>query len=288
MTPKQLRLVDGDNELVLWRDRPLRRDVIVTKLDVSSPDVRAEVNDRPDDDGTDDDTERHGAAAVSLEMSLYDAPQALFDAIKPYVRIGRRPYLCLTDDEWESERRIRLRADQWTAPLPWQGLGRWVDVQLQWKAPDGVWESSDAITISVPASTGQRTGLVFPAYAPWVFPASTPSGQMTYHNPGTSPSHQKVRLYGPCHGPRWTCDTTGESLVFKDTLVLGLGEYVEVDTSNRTAFAMSEPDASRLSHLDFAASTFWRVPPGESQLRYHPVSNVEVNCSAEATFRPAW
>lgn len=288
MTPKQLRLVDGADELVLWQDRPLRRDLIVTKLDVSSPDARAEATDRTDDDGVDDDTRRHGASSVSLELKVYDNPQRLLDQLKPYVRFGRRPYLCLTDDEWDGERRVRLRADQWSAPLPWEGLGRWVDVQLQWKAPDGVWEATEPTTVEVRAATELLAGLVFPTPAPWTFPPTSPPGVATNHNPGTEPAHQVVRLYGPCVGPRWTCDTTGESLVFKSSLVLGLGEYVEVDTQRQSVLAMSEPDASRLSHLDFAASTWWKVPPGESTLRFHPVSQAEAGSAAVATYRATW
>lgn len=286
MTPTRLALVDGVDELELWTLNPLRKDLIVTKLTVGSPGVREVVDDRPDAHGTDDDTQYHGASAVSLELSVYDNPQALLTQLKPWLRLARRPYLALADDEWDGERRIRLRYDQKDAPQPWQGLGRWVDVQIQWKAPDGVWVASDAVEVTVAATGGTTTGITFPIGFPVTFAATTGVGQTVHANPGDEAADQRVRLYGPCAGPRWTCDTTGQSIIFSEDLVIPAGEYVELDTREQTAFYLSDPGADRLSQLDFEATSWWQVPPGESRLRYHPTSQVNAGCAAVMAYQP--
>lgn len=287
MTAESVRLVDGARELELHRAIWPRPDLILTNLDVPSPAIRSVVTDRVDDDGTEDSTTLYGARAVSVELRVLDRPAALVEEINAFLRPSARPYLYLADDEWPQERRLRLRVDQFSAPMPTTShIFR--EVQLQWQAPDGVWEGAEPITAEVRAQVDDADGLTFPAEAPWTFPATSPPGISAHDNPGTEAAHQVVRLYGPCIGPRWTCDTTGESLIFHDSLVLGLGEFVEVDTRARTVLANGEPDASRLHHLDFAASSWWRIPPGESVLRFHPVRSAEAGSAALATYRPLW
>lgn len=286
MTPTRLALVDGDRELELWRLSPLRRDVSITKLAVSSPAGREVVEDRTDADGTDDDTRYHGAASVSLELSLYDQPQALLTQLKPWLRLALRPYLVLDDDEWDGERRIRLRYDQKDAPQPWQGLGRWVDVQVQWKAPDGVWVASDPVEVTVAATGGPATGVSFPLAFPMVFESTAGVGQIQHTNPGDEDADQRVRLYGPCAGPRWTNDSTGQSIIFSEDLVIPAGEYVEIDTREQTAYYLSDPGADRLSLLDFEATSWWQVPPGQSRLRYHPQGQTDIGAAAVMAYQP--
>jgi hypothetical protein len=97
-----------------------------------------------------------------------------------------------------------------------------------------------------------------------------------------------VRLYGPCAGPRYTNDLTGERLEFSEDLVISAGEYLELDTRERTALYMSDPDASRLHLMNFEVSTWWRLAPGVNRLRYNPISGVEVGSQAYITYHPAW
>lgn len=286
---QQLRLVDGADELVIWRlDDPTLNGIYTQELDVTSPAAREVVEDCPDDDGTDDDTQFHGAASVSLKLLFFDQPAALLDQIRPWLRFGRRPWLCLSDDEWSSERRIRLRADQWSAPMPHTGLGRWREVQLQWKAPDGAWIGSDPVEVTVDGVGGVPVGISFPLTFPITFEATAGIGQTVHTNTGDAAAHQKARLYGPCAGPRWTNDTTGESIVFTEALVIPAGDYVEIDTRDHTAYYLSDPNADRLSLLDYEATSWWKVPPGESLLRYHPTSQVNAGCAAVMTYQPTY
>lgn len=286
MAARTVRLVDGDREFLLYRAVWPREDVILTKLDAPSPAVRAATEARTDADGVDDSTSRHGARAVSVELQLLDRPMQLVDELNGFMHPSARPYLVIDDEDW-GERRLRLRADQFSAPLPRESHV-FVTHQLQWQAPDGVWEAVEPVEVGVNAVGGTTRGVSFPAGFPWVFEATAGVGQVLHTNPGGAMSDQVVRLYGPCVGPRWSNDTTGEQIAFTEDLVIPLGEYVEVNTRDRTAYYLSDPNADRLGMMDFDLSTWWQVPPGESKLRYHPIAGVDAGCSAVMAYRPTW
>lgn len=286
MVAHSVSLVDGEREFLLHRAVPPRRDVILTSLDAPSPGVRAATQDRPDTDGTDDSTRRHSGRAVSAEVVLLDEPARLVDELNAFLHPAARPYLVIDDEEW-GVRRLRLRCDQFSAPLPRESH-LFVNHQMQWQAPDGVWEAADPVEVGVNAAGGTTAGISFPTGFPWVFQATAGVGQVLHTNPGSTWSDQAVRLYGPCVGPRWSNDATGEMIAFSEDLVVPLGEYVEVNTRDRTAYYLSDPNADRLGYLDFDLSTWWRVPPGDSQLRYHPTAEVDAGCMAVMSYRPAW
>lgn len=288
MTITRVALVDGARELVLLDRAALRLDLILTGLDVPSPAVRAVTEDRTDADGEDDHTAYHGARAVSATVALCDTPAALLDQINGYLHPRSRPYLVVSDDEWpDGPRRLRLRADQWSAPIDHTAHLR-REHQLQWRAPDGVWEAADETAFIVLAESDVVTGRLYELVTPRTYPETMPTGALTVTNPGTSWADQRVRLYGPCAGPRYTHDDTGETIAFTEELAIPAGEYVEIDTRARSAFYLSDPDASRLSFLDFEVSTWWRLAPGANRVRYHPISDVDPGCQVEGSYRPTW
>lgn len=288
MTITKVRLVDDQlGELVLLDRSALRLDLILSELDIPSPAARDVTAPRVDADGEDDDTTGHGGRAVSAVLNLRDTPAALVDQINRYLHPRRRPYLVVLDTEWGAERRLRLRADQWSGQID-HLAHRMRQHQVQWRAPDGIWEAVTAVSVAVSADVGAYAGRTYPATWPRSYAATSPTGTVQVTNPGSTWVDQVTRLYGPCAGPRWTLDTTGETLAFVEDLVIPAGEYVEIDTVARTANYMSDPDASRLHLLDYAVSNWWRIPPGISQARYHPISGVETGAAAALTFRPGW
>src|SRR6185437_7199494 len=98
----------------------------------------------------------------------------------------------------------------------------------------------------------------------------------------------RARLYGPATGPILTRDDTGQSLAFTPSLTLGAGEYVEVDSVNRSALLLSQPDASRLAFLDFAASEWFPLDPGVNRLRYHASGGTTGGSICNLTVFPVW
>lgn len=281
-----LRLVDGARELLLHP----RSSVGPESLDVGFPAVREVTEGRTDDDGEDDNTLLFGARAVSLSLALANdvvSHGVLLDEIKSFLHPRTRPYLVVTDDGWQQERRIRLRVDQFLEPYAGYVASQVRQVQFQWKAPDGIWESADVTEVTVRADIVSTVGISFPASFPLQFAATQASGASELTNEGGVPAHFTARLYGPCTGPRLVNETTGELIAFTSSLTLAPGEYVEVNTRDRTAFLLSMASQSRLSAVDFGVTSWWRVEPGQQQVRYAPLDASD-GAAAVIEYRASW
>jgi hypothetical protein len=287
-----------------------RPGVAVTSLDVQ-PAVRAVVNSVVGGDGTRDTTRFLDAAAVTVSLRLSApspgvSPEAFLDEIGALCAPYARPVLVVTNDQWATPRQLAVRFDSRTAPVdnPF-----FTDVAISWKVPSGAWQGTAQLEYDIPASVSSLDGAHFTSAGAHFtsvglhFRASTTSSDMLVAVPGTLKPPWKCRLYGPCTGPKLANDTTGGDIRFTDALVLGAGEYVELDSAARTANFLSDPGQPRLSLLDFAATTWWDLlpagggygsgygvaypPPATSNLiRYHPTSGS--GSGAVLTFLPAW
>jgi hypothetical protein len=278
-----VRLVDGTREMVLLPREGLR----LQGHDVPMPAVREVTEERTDDDGEDDTTELHGATSCSLELFATQTPAAFEEELGRFLHPRSRPYLVCADDEWPQERRLRLRVSQFGGP-------RGVDlprttrrIQAQWKVPDGIWESADLVEETVNADVTDTSGRTYPRSYPYAYPTTTATGASQISNVGGTPVHHVTRMYGPCVAPSLRNETLDEEITFTRDLELGVGEYVEIDTRNRTAFFASNTSLSRLSDLDFTVTSWWQIEPGDQQVRYAPES-VSGAAAAVITFRPAW
>lgn len=284
MTITSMRLVDGASQMIL-----LPRDGLVVKgLDAGSPAVREVTESRPGTDGELDTTALSGARAVAVDLLATQTPAAFEDELAGFLSPAARPYLCVVDDEWGQERRLRLRYSQLANPRTLDMPPDKRNIQAQWKAPDGIWEDATGDTeVTILADISDGFGLAWPITFPISWDATAAAGAQTITNPGTLAAYFTARLYGPCTGPSLLNVTTGEQITFTSDLVLGAGDYVEVDTREHTAFAESLPDASRLGYLDFAASTWWRLAPGGQELRFSAAS-VSTGAQVVIDYRPAW
>jgi hypothetical protein len=274
-----VRLEDGDSVLDLRADG-----YRVARLDIGLPTARAVTVARPDQDGEDDTTAHHGAAAVTMDVRLRGKDQSLIvlrDALRAFCHPAKRPYLVV--EEAGEQRRIRLRADQLVGPITNPVHQQ---VQLSWRAPDGVMESlaeqigtSDAVT----AGSGGRS---YPRTYPLTYAESSPVGAVTVGNDGNVAVRPLLRLYGPASDPRVENQTTGERLIFEGLTLLA-GEWLEIDCLEKTARLNGLANQSRLAQLDFLNSTWLRLLPGMNTVRYYPVSFGD-GARLEARFRPAW
>lgn len=277
------RLVDGAREMQLIG----RDDIAKTEFDIPLPATREDVEERTDDDGTDDRTAHHGSRAVAINFREVDSPDAVVAELGGFVHPAMRPYLVMSNDQWLQERRLRLRIAQGDAPQagPLYPFAR--DVQAQWVAPSGVWETSAATTFVVNADE-EASGRAYNLIEPRLYPSSMTTGVLLHTNPGSTFSHFVARLYGPCRGPRLTNESTGESVSFTTDLTLAAGEYLEIDSRLHSALLLSNEDASRLDYLDFFETQWWRLVPGLNQVRYHPREGVDAGCMASIDYFPAW
>lgn len=289
MTVTKIRLFDDAREMVLGgHDFTRRTEILIHSIDAGSPAVRAVTEDRTSASGTYDTTQFHGGRAVAMTATVY-SPDVLRE-LSTYLSPRLRPNLGVTDPSiYDGERFLALRRGDFT-PGDIDHLSHLRrKLQVQWVCPTGLWQATDALTFTLNAQAEDLTGRTYPLIFPRIYPSTVGgAGQLLIDNPGTEPSDQMVFLYGPCNGPRYTCDTTGETLIFSEDLVIAAGDYVEVDTANHTAFYLSDRSASRAQYIDYTQSTWWQIPPGASSVRYHPVSEVDAGCGAVATYRPAW
>jgi hypothetical protein len=154
-----------------------------------------------------------------------------------------------------------------------------------------VWEDSTALTAVVGAFIASTTGLTWSVTGvTWtsagaVWPPSTSPSPSIVTNPGTLGTQWQASLYGPCTGPKLASDTTGGALEFDDGLTLGAGEYVAVDSRNRTAYRNGDTSQPVIGNLTYPA-TWFPLQPGANDLRYYP-SAAGPASAAVLTWRPA-
>jgi len=271
-----------------------RDGVAAVTLDVQ-PAVRAVSSSVAGGDGTRDLTQFADAAAVTLSLRLWagstgPAPEEFLDEISPLLAPHRRPALVVSNDRWTSPRVLTVRFASRPAPVDNPVS---TDVAISWSVPAGCWTDSAVTEYDLPALLDPTTGLhVTPAglhvtKAGIRLPAVTsPSPSLVAVGGSVRPAW-KARLYGPCTGPRLASDTLGADIVFTSGLVLGAGQYVELDSAARTANLLSDPAQSQLGKLDFAKTDWWTLEPGvTNQVRYHPVSGAA--SGAVLTFSPSY
>ncbi|WP_242890285.1 phage distal tail protein [Actinomadura litoris] len=280
-----VRLVDGAREMNLLPRQD--QGVYLQGLDAPMPSVREVAEDRTDDDGSRDTTSLFGARACSIELLVTSGARAVEDELSRFLHPRSRPYLVVEDDEWSQPRRLGLRVDQFSAPLGVDLPRRARKIQAQWKCPDGVWEAADLASSTVGADVVEQVGFSLPFSLPFSLVTTVSTGAATIGNVGAVPSHLVARLYGPCSGPSLRNETTGEEITFLPTLALAVGEYVEIDTREQTAYLLSMSTASRLNYIDFAQTSWWRLEPGDNEIRYAP-SGVTGAAAAVIEYRPAW
>lgn len=81
-------------------------------------------------------------------------------------------------------------------------------------------------TTKLPSTTG---GLTVPFTVPYTIPSTQVSGQVSLRNQGNIEGPVRLRVDGPTVGPVIRHESSGRTLVFSSTLVLGVGEWLEID-----------------------------------------------------------
>lgn len=284
----QVRLVNDPDEMMI---RP-RDDIGLSDYDWGFPDVRAVTTDRTDKDGEDDTSQFIGASAISMTLTLWTATRAVLNELGAYCTPDQRPYLYVIDDEWTTERRVRLRADKMSRPIA-RKTGPKREVQVSWAAPEGLWEDASETTTIISATMPSTAGLATPVlgangntYAA-LFANSNSTGAVSVLNAGNIRMGYMVKLYGPCSGPALYNDTTGQASVFKASTTLAAGEYLDIDPVNRTVFLNSDPNSSRLNQVDYSLTDWWMLRRGVNAVRYQPASATP-GAAAYITSRTKW
>lgn len=278
---------DGLDDLVLSLDNGWRLEY----LDIGSPVVAEVIQGRPDADGALDGSMFHRERAVTMQLWLVPMDgvvrRSMLDQLKRFLHPRIRPYVIFAEDSTDpTERRVRLRASQWADPLISSAFR---SVLVSWVAPDGIIEANtDEQAISYASGSGTELGLTFDAltFDAVTFPATPIIGSTVATNSGTTDAYPLIRIYGDCTEPVIQNMTTGKALEFTG-LTINAGEFLEIDTRAKTIRYQGLASDSRYDKLDFSASSWWVLKPGDNLLRFNPATSGTVS-QAQITWRSAW
>jgi hypothetical protein len=233
-------------------------------LDLGYPDVRANVNPRPNHDGIIDRTHLMGGRTVSAQVTALHGAGASIDDIgslfAPFMVPSARPVLhYVLDRQGTAERVMTLRPAGYSWPIAGADQR---DIMLQWVAADPVvrdpnGRSYTAWSGSTPTNPGRLYNLTFPRIYP--VGGGGPITATIWSN-GDVPFQPVLRFYGPITGPVATFTYTDPSttktstwhVVFLPAYRIDAGHYVDVDTAARTA--VLDGTTSVLSALDWNAN----------------------------------
>jgi hypothetical protein len=253
----------------------------VQSLDVGYPVVRQVVDNRADADGTYDSTQYFGARTVSMVVRALGDRRAAFETLSKFLRPSTRPVLFFTVDG--TERQITLRPNARSAAFT--GTPNSQEFLAQWVAPSGLIEAvSDTVAVTQ-ASSGGEAGRTYDLTFDRVYAATSPVGSVSVTNSGTGFCCFRAELFGPCTNPTLENLTTGEQLRFVTTLTAG--QWLEVNTRDRTVRLNGLVSQNRYNTLDFSVSKWFQIPPGVSLLRYSPDS-ITAGAFARVSFRSSW
>ena len=266
-----------------------------TELDLGFPEVREDVMPNPGRHGVTDKTKYFGTRVVTLAGKIAvdwegrGRRQEVVNRFAPFLMPEVRPWLLIRFDD-NVQRRLRLRADQWSRPQ----IANVQDWSASWKSP-GFFEDAESFALVHPEVTtrgwaydrgaapkSRRYGPDAGAFTP--FPEqwpelphqarSYPSGggtQRTITNYGQVPAEWRARIRGHIHGPRIVLTGSQPSedkeIRFRPSYELALGESVVLDSAERTIWHEGMAGNTRYGQVDFSHTEWFQLAPGRNSIR---------------------
>lgn len=252
----------------------------ISSVDLGNPTVRAVTDDLPGQDGSFDQTAYFSTRIVKLQgamvPTLAGASRAkVFDTLAPYISPGARPTLVYSTDADTPDRCLDLRVDQWTNPIDHPVNASALSVQ--WVGQPTAYDATFN-EVDIPFGTGSPLGFTFPLTLPLTFPLGGFTGGSAFViSDGTYQAWPLLRIFGPCTDPAvyWLDPTSdaelGIQVVFSG-ITVDPGDYIEVDCRARTANLNGDPGASRYNFVDFSATLWGPLQPGQNELRFAPAT----------------
>ena len=257
---------------------------IVTKVDPGTPVPRDATYEYPGDDGTVDTTSLVGGRNIIIGLSLVGANnQARLDLLAPYLNQRARPTLEVATVYGEPRRSLTVRRTDFDHS--WERPGR-LNVTVGFRSVGSpYWRGEERMATAWPDE--QVPGAAFPLSFPITFPDATGIGAASVTNSGTVEVPWVARIFGPVTAPELILGATGERVAFKSSLTVAPGDYLTVDSFNKTALLNGLPGSPRYSHLDFPATDWFRLPVGVSTLNLNG-TGTSTSTQAEISWRDAW
>lgn len=245
----------------------------ILNIDLGDPETRPNSQNAPDADGTLDFTSFVGARVITVGLELVEFTQSMWTMInrlKGFTRPRVPLKFCIKLDDLSPWIYTQVRRSTWTNPLE----DLWVQHPIvQWVAPSGIFETVDPSVVTIlPAGAGLEIGRTYDRVGDRVYPASPVLGSGSVTNLGTAECYPLLRIYGPCTNPVLYNDTQGKALFFTG-LTIAAGQFLEIDTREKTILYQGVATDSRYNTLVFTSSSWWTLSSGVNSLRFIPATS---------------
>lgn len=279
--------------VILGADNPADENpIFIVEIDLGFPDVRTDVTPNPSGHGTVDLTALHGARTVTMKLKIHDdvtfTRYEYIDILRGMCHPAKRPYLYLLRDGWVGERRMQLRANQFSCLLN-RDTALFAEVSLSFQVPNGLMEETPAESVTmIPPSASAGLSLPVSWLSPGVsFTPSSLTNQFIVTNLGTAEIYPVVKFYGGGQNPALHNLDSGQVLQFAN-LTIAAGHYLEVDFFNKTAYMDSDSGFSYYGFIDWSAgSPWWALEPGDNLVSFDMVSPDSI-AQAQLTWVSKW
>ena len=254
----------------------------IANVDLGFPAVREVETNRPDADGTVDETAFSGPRVVTISGQVVatagGSRSANLAALAPFLDPAARPTLIYAIDADQPARQLGLRASAWTSPYTHPSIS---DFQVAWKSPDPWATSAAAHSLTVRAG-GANIGRAYPL----TFPRKYPSGAAptaTAVNGGNRPTRPQFRIDGPITSP---VIYGGGTITFVAGFSVAAGRYLAIDCATHTV--LLDGLYNSFGQIDFA-NTIWPIfLPGVQNTVLMQGAAIDVTTALTCTWRDAW
>jgi hypothetical protein len=286
-TPLVLTLSSGTTTLDLMDDASGLR---VAEVTVAFPDVRDDVNLRPDAHGTLDYTHLFGARAVSISGFAVPAAgksrQAALRSLAPFLDPTARPTLTYQLDADVPARTMTLRGAQFDAPANNPTVSHWA---AGWKAADPMLYDA-AVQLVIVRTGTQAGGRTYNLTFPRLYPAGGGAyGQVA--NQGTQTAYPHLRIFGPASNVSVSelVGTVTYIVAFKSTMVMVAGDVLDVDTRTHTVLLNGTNALPLVAWNPNTANPQWPVlPAGQLTVWQFSASNTGPATQLQITWQDTY
>lgn len=250
-----------------WDLDDLSSGVVVSQFDPGWPEIRKVEQDLADRDGELDQTKFFGPRVLSMQGTIYPPAgvtrEAVIQRLAAYCGAGQRVLLTWEPEPGAGQRQCWARCDGFTGPYPQPG---WIDFSVQWKAASSYLLSPVRQSVSmVLVATTTQGGRTYDLNYDRSYPATIGgSGVGIITNGGSAPAWPLVRISGDTFRAQMTNLTTAQALVTAGEIAAD--EYLDVDMGAHTA--MLNGTTSRPDLIDWQATSWWSLPPGNSTVEF--------------------
>lgn len=245
-------------------------------VDMGAPVIRDSVENRPNADGTIDSTAFIGARVITLSISA-PAAGVLAQSVLRYGAPALRSTLTITGLSGYLDLPIQATvrsAGIATITSPEDHRRNRVRFVAQFVVPTGILEGISLQEKAVyPSSTAAVSGVTFDLAFDWSFGVTVGViGAISILVGGTAAVWPVINIYGPCTNPKLTNLNTGRILGFTG-LNIAAGNYLEINTANRTIRYNGLAADPRYSSVDWAISSWWPLQPGINSVVFDPLTS---------------